>query len=66
MRLICPASQLTGLTEQYVDSDDDTVNWVEKSITFTPSEAGVVQIEVWAYGGTTYSGFVDDLTIVQA
>jgi hypothetical protein len=66
LRLICPASQLTGLTEQYVDSDDDTVNWVQKSITFTPSEAGVVQIEVHAYGGTTYSGYIDDLTISQA
>jgi hypothetical protein len=40
--------------------------WEEVALSFTPTEAGVVEIEVWAYGGTTYSGFVDDLTLEQA
>jgi hypothetical protein len=40
--------------------------WEEVTITFTPSEAGFVEITAEAYGGTTYTGYVDDMTITQA
>ncbi len=40
--------------------------WEELTVTLTPSEKGVVQVFVEAYGGTTYSGWVDDMTISQA
>ncbi len=33
------------------------------TITFTPTAAGFVNIEAWAYGGTTDSVYVDDMTL---
>lgn len=35
------------------------------SLSFTPTQNGVVQVEVWAYGGTTYTGYLDDMTITS-
>lgn len=40
--------------------------WEKVSLSFTPTESGVVEIFVYAYGGSTYTGYVDDLTISQA
>ncbi|MFI5331428.1 MAG: hypothetical protein ACHQ2F_10425 [Desulfobaccales bacterium] len=65
--LICRGGQIAG-----VDSDvktDMTVaanTWEQVTITFTPTEAGVVEIEVWAYGSTAYSVYIDDMAISQA
>lgn len=39
--------------------------WQEVTLTFTPSSDMVVDIYADAYGGTTYTGYVDDLTITQ-
>lgn len=46
--------------------DASQTNGEELSLTFTPTEAGVVEIEGWAYGGTTYSGYISDMEITQA
>jgi len=65
--LLCKGRQIEG-----VDSDVQTLmtavadTWELVTITFTPTEAGVVQVEAFAYGGTTYSGYIDDLTVSQA
>lgn len=41
--------------------------WEEVTVTFTAgSEAGVAEIFAYAYGGTTYSAYFDDMTITQA
>lgn len=40
--------------------------WEQVSLTFTPTENGVVEILGEAYGGTTYTGYIDNLTISQA
>lgn len=41
--------------------------WEEISLTFTPTEAGVVELLGYAYAtATTYSGWWDDVTITQA
>jgi hypothetical protein len=40
--------------------------WEQVSLSFTPTEQGVVEIFAYAYGGSTYTGYVDDLTITQA
>ena len=40
--------------------------WENVSVSFTPTETGVVEVFAYAYGGTTYTGYVDDLTITQA
>jgi len=66
-KLICPKGQLPGLTSDAVSTLSAAANtWQELTITFTPTQQGVVEIEAWVYGGTTYSVFVDDLTISQA
>lgn len=40
--------------------------WEEVTLQFTPTANGVVQIQAYCYGGSTYNGYVDDLTITQA
>jgi len=37
--------------------------WEQRSITFTPTETGFVDVWIEAYGGTTYSLYWDDLTV---
>jgi len=66
MRLVCKGGQIAGVASDVVSSmtaDADT--WEELTITFTPTEVGVVEITAEAWGGTTYSGWVDDMTISQ-
>ncbi len=66
-KLVCKGKQIAG-----VDSDvsasitADADEWEEVSISFTPTAIGVVEIEVWAYNGTSYNVYVDDLNISQA
>ena len=65
--LVCRGGQIAGVDSNMVSSltvGADT--WEQVTITFTPTAAGVVEIEAWAYGGTTYSVYVDDLSISQA
>ena len=67
MKLICLAGQIAGVTtdeEASITAAADT--WEEVTITFTPTESGVVAIKVFAWGGTSHTGWVDDLTITQA
>ncbi|MBF0185477.1 MAG: hypothetical protein HQM06_13985 [Magnetococcales bacterium] len=67
MRLKCLGGQLSGITNDITSSmtvGADT--WEQVTIQFTPTEIGVVEIVAEAYGGTTYNGFIDDLTISQA
>ena len=65
--LVCRGRQIAG-----VDTDvkaDVTVGggiWEQVTITFTPTVAGVVEIEAWAYGGTSGAAFIDDLALAQA
>lgn len=40
--------------------------WEEITITFTPSEKGVVEITAECWGGSTHSLYIDDVTISQA
>jgi hypothetical protein len=67
MRLVCKGGQIAGVTSDVVDSMTAAADtWAEQTITFTPTEVGVVEITAEAFGGTTFSGWVDDLTISQA
>ena len=67
MRLVCKGGQIAGVASDVVDSMTAAADtWAEQTITFTPTEVGVVEITAEAYGGTTFSGWVDDLTISQA
>jgi hypothetical protein len=67
MRLVCKGGQIAGVTSDVVDSMTAAADtWAEQTITFTPTEVGVVEITAEAFGGTTFSGWVDDMTISQA
>jgi hypothetical protein len=67
MRLVCKGGQIAGVASDVVDSMTAAADtWAEQTITFTPTEVGVVEITAEAWGGTTFSGWVDDMTISQA
>jgi hypothetical protein len=67
MRLMCKGGQIAGVTADQVSTMSAAADtWEELTITFTPTEVGVVEITAEAWGGTTFSGWVDDMTISQA
>lgn len=67
VRLTCPGGQLQWLPNDITSSMTAIADtWEELTITFTPREAGVVEIRAEAYGGTAYTGYVDDITVSQA
>ena len=37
--------------------------WEQVSVNFTPTRDGIAKIEAHAYGGTTHSVYVDDLSV---
>lgn len=65
-KLVCRGGQITGVSSDVSTSMTAAINtWEEVTITFTPTQAGVVELEVQAYGGTTNSLYVDDMTVSQ-
>ena len=66
MRLICPGGQITGVSTSVSSDMTAAANtWETVSITFTPTKAGAVDIYAHAFGGTTRSGYVCNLTATQ-
>jgi hypothetical protein len=66
-RLICKGKQIAGVdNDVYADMTAAADTWEQLQIQFTPTEAGVVEIEAQAWGGTSYSVYVDDMEISQA
>ena len=66
LKFVARKGQLAGMTTDYIatiSAGADT--YEELSISFTPTEAGVVQFEIWAYGGSTRTGHVDDMSVTQ-
>jgi hypothetical protein len=67
MRLVCQGGQIAGVDADVISAVTASSNtWQELTITFTPTEVGVVEIIAEAWGGTISSGWVDDMTISQA
>lgn len=67
MRLICPGGQITGVsTDVFTDMTAAANTWQTVTITFTPTKAGAVDIYAHAFGGTTFNGYVTNLTASQA
>jgi hypothetical protein len=65
--LRCRGLQISGVDTDVLSSDMTADgSWEQKSIVFTPTEIGVVEIEVIAYGGTAYFAVVDDIDYLQA
>lgn len=64
--LVCRGGQIAGVSADVTDTMTESADtWDQRTISFTPTEAGPVDIECWFYGGTTYIGYVHDLTIFQ-
>lgn len=66
-KLICRGGQLAGVASDVSDTKADDTDWEELTVTFTPTEAGVIEIEVhaWYVAGASYV-YVDDVTVTQA
>jgi hypothetical protein len=66
-KLVCKGRQIAGVDDDVTASITAAADtWEQVQFSFQPSESGVVEIEAHAYGGTSYTVFVDDLTISQA
>lgn len=60
------ARQIPGLAEEVralMTAAADT--WQEVTVSFTPTVDGVVEVEGIGWGGTTYSGWFDNLSAIQ-
>lgn len=58
--------QIAGVANDitsYMTAAADT--WEQVTLSFTPTEAGVVEILAECWGGSTFTGYVDDITITQ-
>lgn len=67
MRLECPGGQISGVeNDVFSDMTAAANTWETVTITFTPTQPGGVDIYAYAFGGTTYSGYVCNLTASQA
>jgi len=64
--LICKKNQIAGVATDVSANIAGVGVYEEVTITFTPTENGVVEICAQAYGGTTRNVDVDDMTITQA
>jgi hypothetical protein len=62
-KLVCPGGQIDGVASDVSTAMTTTGGWEQVSISFTPTVTDVVEIFVYAYGGTTYNVWVDDLSI---
>lgn len=67
MRLVCPGGQILGVSSDVSSSMTAAADtWETVTITFTPTKAGGVDIYAHAFGGTTYNGYVCNVTASQA
>jgi len=68
-KLICKGGQISGVATDVTDTKTADTDWEELSISFTPTEAGVVEIVAQAYwlaNAASQSVYFDDLTVTQA
>jgi hypothetical protein len=66
MQLVCPANQPYGPSTDTVASMSAAADtWQQVSISFTPTQNAVYDIYVYAFGGTTFTGYVDDVGVTQ-
>lgn len=66
-QLVCKGGQIAGVASDVTSAMTAAANtWEMLTISFTPSEAGVVEIEAQFWGGTAYNGYVSDATFTQS
>lgn len=67
VRLKIPKDQIAGVSSDITSSMTAVADtWEQVTLTFTPTEIGVVDLYCEAYGGSTYTGYIDDISISQA
>jgi hypothetical protein len=67
--LVCEGGQLPGISVDVIDSASAAIDtWEQLSISFTPTQAGVIELKVIArsLSASTVSGYFDDLSVSQA
>jgi len=57
--------QLAGVDNDVLDSISVDNTWEELQVQFTPTEAGVIELEFLVYGGTADSVYIDDISVTQ-
>ncbi len=67
-KLVVRGKQIAGVDSDVVATKANDTDWEQLTLTFTPTEKGVVEVEAWAYSGTstTDSVYVDDMSFSQA
>jgi hypothetical protein len=67
-KLVCRGGQIGGVPSDVTATKANDTNFEELTITFTPNEAGVVEIEAWEYyiSDVGEEVLVDTMTITQA
>lgn len=66
MGLRLKGNQISGVPNDitsYMSGAADT--WEQVTLNFTPTEAGVVEILAECFGGSTFTGYVDDISVTQ-
>jgi hypothetical protein len=68
-KLLIKGGQITGVASDVTDTKTADTDWEELSISFTPTEAGVVEITgqaYWLANTADESAYFDDITVTQA
>jgi hypothetical protein len=67
VKLFCAGGQILGVASDISVSAAGSANtWEQLTLTFTPTQQGVVQLQVQTYGTTSASVYVDDFSVSQA
>lgn len=65
-QLVVPGGQIGGVSANVTATAAGTINtWEQLTLTFTPTESGVVEAYFQCHGGTTYSVNIDDFSVSQ-
>jgi len=66
-KIICRGGQIAGVDSDVSTTKADDTNWEQLTLTFTPTEVGVVEIEchAWYVSGSS-NVYIDTMTIEQA
>ena len=67
-KLVCKGGQIAGVAADVTATAADVLQtWEELTITFTPTEAGVVEVEGWGYYVSGNSNvYFDDISVSQS
>ena len=64
-KLVLPNGQC-GITTEVSDTAEGAIDtWEQLSVSAIPTQEGVLEYYIYAYGGTTYSVYVDDFEVSQ-